>query len=328
MGKSLLVAGATLVAAAVLLFGARVLGTTSAAFAFLVVWSPMTWLGTVSRIIQPRLPRRYQELRDFERDPRLYELLGVRLVKRLLRRGPLAGFNPGLHLPAEPSPERLAELEQRMKDAEASHLILLVATLGVVINAVAQGWWLAAALTLLFDVLYERLPGHAAALQPRPPARTLPDRRGRRAWSVRGHLPVGPLDQGLSTQDCRRLSTVFHRLLPPRRGRSHFPFGPTMLPIASAPDQTALGALRGRSAVPERAAENVGRAAATRPWPTCRSGRTGLARRTLASGRLPDTGSVRTRRPVRPPHIAGRSIRPSTHHATAWAVATRRVAVL
>ncbi len=158
MGKSLFVAGATVVTAAVLLFGVRLLGATSAAFAFLVVWAPMTWLGTVSRIIQPRLPRQYHELRDFERDPQLYELLGVRLVKGLLRRGPLAVFNPGLHLPTERSHQRLAELEQRMKDAEASHLVLLVATLGVVINAVARGWWLAAGLTLLFDVLMNGYP--------------------------------------------------------------------------------------------------------------------------------------------------------------------------
>lgn len=158
MGKSLLAAAATAVAAAVVVFGIRLLGATSAAFAFLVVWAPMAWLGTVSRIIQPRLPRRYHELRHFEHDPWLYELLGVRLVKRLLRRGPLAVFNPGLHLPAEHSPERLAELEQRMKDAEASHFILLVATSGVAINAMARGWWVAAGLTLLFNVLMNGYP--------------------------------------------------------------------------------------------------------------------------------------------------------------------------
>ena len=158
MGKSLFAAAVTVVAAAMLLFGVRLLGASSAAFAFLVVWVPMTWLGTVSRIFQPTLPPRYHELRDFERDPWLYELLGVRLVKRLLRRGPLAVFNPGLHLPAERSPERLAELEQRMKDAEASHVVLLVAILGVVINAAARGWWVAAGLTLLFDVLMNGYP--------------------------------------------------------------------------------------------------------------------------------------------------------------------------
>jgi hypothetical protein len=158
MGKSLLVAGETAVAAAVLLFGVRLLGATSAGFAFLVVWAPMTWLGTVSRIIQPRLPRRYHELRDFERDPRLYESLGVKLVKRLLRRGPLAAFNPRLHLPADRTSERLRELEQRMMDAEASHFILLIVMLVVVIHAVARGWWVAAGMTLLFDVLMNGYP--------------------------------------------------------------------------------------------------------------------------------------------------------------------------
>ena len=112
----------------------------------------------MSRIFQPRLPQRYHELRNFEHDPWLYELLGVTLVKRVLRRGPLAVFNPGLHLPAERSPERLAELDQRMKDAEASHFVLLVAMLGVVINAAVRGWWVAAGLTLLFDVLMNGYP--------------------------------------------------------------------------------------------------------------------------------------------------------------------------
>lgn len=156
--KSLLVAAATMIAAALLVWGARVLEPSSALFAILVVWVPMTWLGTVSRVVQPRLPRSYHDLRDFERDGRLYERLGVRLVKRLLRRGPLAVFNPDLHLPAERSRERLAHLDQRMRDAEASHLILLVATSGVVVHAVARGWWAAALLTLLFDVLLNGYP--------------------------------------------------------------------------------------------------------------------------------------------------------------------------
>jgi hypothetical protein len=158
MSKVLVVVGATVVAATALLFGLRLFGASSAAFAFVTVWVPMTWLGTVSRIAQPRLPERYHDLRDFERDPRLYELLGVKVVKRLLRRGPLAVFNPALHLPTEPSPQRIAALEQRMKDAEASHVGLLVAMLGVVVHAVARGWWLAAALILLCDMLMNGYP--------------------------------------------------------------------------------------------------------------------------------------------------------------------------
>ncbi|MCZ7628999.1 MAG: hypothetical protein M5U19_07990 [Microthrixaceae bacterium] len=63
-------------------------------FALLVVWLPMTWLGTMSRLVAPRLPDRFHRLHAFELNGRLYEMLGVRLFKRLLRRGPLAAFNP------------------------------------------------------------------------------------------------------------------------------------------------------------------------------------------------------------------------------------------
>lgn len=154
----LLVAGATIVTAGLLLGSLQAFGARSIWFAFLVVWLPMTWLGTVSRLVRPRLPRRYHALRRFERDGRLYELLGIRLVKWLLRRGPLAVFNPDLHLPAEPTPASVAHLDQRMRDAEASHFILLVLTVGVVVHAAARGWWAAAGWTILFDVLVNGYP--------------------------------------------------------------------------------------------------------------------------------------------------------------------------
>ncbi len=149
---------ATVVATALVWWALDVFGARSAWFAFLVVWLPMVWLGTISRLVTPRLPARFHTLRAFERGGRVYELLGVRVVKRLLRRGPMAAFNPGLHLPTEPTPERIALLDQRMRDAEASHTILLVATLVVVAHAALRGWWAAAGLTLLFDVLLNGYP--------------------------------------------------------------------------------------------------------------------------------------------------------------------------
>jgi hypothetical protein len=151
----------------------------------------MTWLGTVSRVTQPQLPRQWHELRAIERDPRLYELLGVRLAKRLLRRGPLAVFNPGLHLPAQRSPERLAKLDQAMKTAEASHFLLLLAMLGVVINAAARGWWGAAGLTLLFNMLMNGYPVllqryNRALLYSRFPAMTTSPFRPKRRLAANG----------------------------------------------------------------------------------------------------------------------------------------------
>ncbi len=156
--KPILLAGTTVAIAALLMGSLRAFGTESVAFAFAVVWLPMTWLGTVSHIVPVRLPEACHSLRRFEQDGRLYERLGVRLVKRLLRRGPLALFNPGLHLPAERTPETLTRLENRMRAAEASHLILFVLSLSIVAHGAVRGWWSAASSTLLFNVLVNGYP--------------------------------------------------------------------------------------------------------------------------------------------------------------------------
>jgi hypothetical protein len=156
--KALLLTGSTVVLVALLAWAVVAFGANSVWFALLVVWLPMAWLGTISRLVVPRLPQRHYALRGFERDGRLYEVLGVRLVKRLLRRGPLAVFNPDLHLPAEHTPAGVAHLDQRMRDAEASHFILLVLTLGVAVWAAVRDWWGTAAWILVFDVLLNGYP--------------------------------------------------------------------------------------------------------------------------------------------------------------------------
>ena len=130
------VGSATVVAGVVVAWSWRAVGWRSRRFAFVAVWAPMTWLGTISRVVTPRLPSRCHELARFERGgARLYELLGVRVVKRLLRRGPIAVFNPGLHLPAEPTPERIARLDERMREAEASHTIMFAASTATAVAA-------------------------------------------------------------------------------------------------------------------------------------------------------------------------------------------------
>ena len=158
MRTSVIVLSTTAVAATLLVWSLHELGGDSGWFAFLVVWLPMVWLGTVGRWMRPRLPDRWHRLRAFERDGRLYERLGVRLAKKVLRRGPLAVFNPHLHLPTSPTAERIAALDQRMRDAEASHGILLVASLAIAGHAALRGWWGAAALTALFDLLLNGYP--------------------------------------------------------------------------------------------------------------------------------------------------------------------------
>lgn len=158
MGRIVWVAAVTAVTVACLGWALAALGPRSASFALIVVWLPMTWLGTVSRIVPPRLPEGWHRLRPWERNGRIHELLGVKVAKRLLRRGPAVLWNPSLRLPAEPTPERLSILEQRMRVAEASHAILLVATLAIVVHAAARGWWVAAAVTLLLDLVVNGYP--------------------------------------------------------------------------------------------------------------------------------------------------------------------------
>jgi Glycosyl-4,4'-diaponeurosporenoate acyltransferase len=159
-------AGVTIGMAALMAWSRRVFGAQSARFAFLVVWLPLAWFALLGRVLvgRPvlRLPAQVHALRAFERDGRVYELLGVRVAKGLLRRRPLAVFAPDMHLPVEPTPATVADLDERMRQAEALHEILLVVTLAVVVNAATRGWWGAAGWTLLFNVLAN---GYPAMLQ-------------------------------------------------------------------------------------------------------------------------------------------------------------------
>jgi len=133
-------------------------GPNSVGFAFAAVWLPMMWLGTASRVVVLRLPGGLHELRAFERDGRVYELLGVRVIKFLLRRGPLSAFNPDLHLPKDRSPERLALLDGRMREAEAGHAILFMLSLGLTIVAAVLAFWTATGWILGFNVLVNGYP--------------------------------------------------------------------------------------------------------------------------------------------------------------------------
>src|SRR5690242_17989800 len=107
--------------AALMAWSLRAFGARSARFAFLVVWLPLAWFALLWRVLvlrRPvlRLPAPVHALRAVERDGRVYELLGVRVAKWLLRRGPLAVLAPpDLRLPAEPTPAAVAGLDEWMQ---------------------------------------------------------------------------------------------------------------------------------------------------------------------------------------------------------------------
>ncbi len=153
-----MLAFAAVVAVVAIVWSARAFGIDSVWFSLAIVWLPMTWVGMASRRVQVRLPDAYHRLRGFEQSGRVYELVGVRLFKTMLRRGPLAVFNPDLHLPVERTAERLEHLARRMRDAEASHAVLFIVTLVFGGFAALRGWWTAAAWTAVFDVVINGYP--------------------------------------------------------------------------------------------------------------------------------------------------------------------------
>ena len=160
--RNAVIAGAigavTLAGGALFALAWRRLGPDSLGFAVAAVWLPMTWLGTISQVAPFRLPAAFHALRAGERDGRLQERLGVRWVKRLLRRGPAAWWNPRLRLPTAPTAGELDALARRMCVAEASHGLALLVSLAVAIHAAARAWWPAAAMTLALDLLINGYP--------------------------------------------------------------------------------------------------------------------------------------------------------------------------
>lgn len=163
MAKGVVLVGVAAGVVAVIGGAARAVGPNTVLVAFLAVWFPMAWFALVWRFGDLRLPEGVHALRPWERDGRIYEWLGVRLAKALLRRGPLTVFNlPRMRLPADRTPEALAAFDARMKAAEAVHGVMFAAMVPVAAAAVAAGWVRWAAWLLLFDLVVN---GYPAMLQ-------------------------------------------------------------------------------------------------------------------------------------------------------------------
>ena len=158
VGKVVVAVLAAVSSALVVWLAVSSLGPDGPWFAFVVVWAPMTALGTVSHGLPIRLPERFHRLRPFELDGRIYERLGVRVVKRLARRGPISWWNPGLHLPPQRDPASLDRLQRKMRDAEASHAVLFVAGLATAAVLGGLGHSVGATWVIVFDVLLNGCP--------------------------------------------------------------------------------------------------------------------------------------------------------------------------
>ena len=156
--KILVVAALSLGFGALLIWLAHACGARSAGFAFLLVWLTMCWVTLVLLAFPLRFPSIYYQLRPGERDGRRYEIVGVLVAKRVLRRWPLNIFNPKLHMPRVRDAQGLAKLDAAMRIAETNHAVMFLIVLLAIAHALVRGWRDAAAWTLLFNIVINVYP--------------------------------------------------------------------------------------------------------------------------------------------------------------------------
>ena len=133
-------------------------GFRSPVFAFLVTWLTMSWVALMGPLIQFSFAPKYYAPQPFERRGQVYERLGIRLFKRLVRRGPLAMFSPTLRLPQDQTAPALRALDNEMRKAETGHVIIFVLLFGFVGYALLQGWLDAIVWLLVFNILINGYP--------------------------------------------------------------------------------------------------------------------------------------------------------------------------
>jgi hypothetical protein len=156
--KATLLILATTVAVSLLIWCLKSFGFRGPVFAFLLNWLAMSCVAVSGQAIPFSLPTRYYSIKPFERTGRVYEHLGVRLFRKLVRRGPFSVFSPTLHLPRESTLSALQQLDHEMRKAEAGHVITFMLVLVFIGFALARMWIDAAAWMMVFSVVLNVYP--------------------------------------------------------------------------------------------------------------------------------------------------------------------------
>jgi glycosyl-4,4'-diaponeurosporenoate acyltransferase len=133
-------------------------GFRSPISALVVNWFVLSWIATVTLVTHLSFPSTYYDTRPFERTGQFYERVGIRLVKKLLRRGPLRILSPTLQLPKEKTVSALQNLENEMRKAETAHTLTFVFMLVLAGYAAINSWLDAVMWMLLFDILINGYP--------------------------------------------------------------------------------------------------------------------------------------------------------------------------
>ncbi len=148
----------TLAAACLIVLVGFFLGHRNLAFAFLANWTVMTWGALVAGSVGYRLPLPpgYFRIRPFEASGRFYRRLGVRSFRWLLVRSPLSSLNATVRYSGARS--SLNSLEQKMRDSESSHLLILAVMIGITLGAAVMGWWDLVVWLTVFNFLMNGYP--------------------------------------------------------------------------------------------------------------------------------------------------------------------------
>jgi hypothetical protein len=126
------------------------------ASAFCISWFVLAWVATLYLLTHFRFPEWYYRPANFEKSGRVYELSGVRLFRKLVRRGPLHILAPAMEYTGQRA--YLPSLEQETRIAESIHLIAFFATLLLIVFAMIKGRLGSAGWLLLFNVLLNVYP--------------------------------------------------------------------------------------------------------------------------------------------------------------------------
>lgn len=156
--KLILFAVITIIAVYLIFWSLDAFGFHSPISAFLVNWLAMSWVAFAGQAVQFSFPSQYYAFKDFEGDGQVYERLGIRLFKSIVRRGPLAIFSPTLRFPKEKTIPALQYLDQEMRKAEAGHVVIFLLVLLFVGYYLLRGWFDGAAWMLVFNVIINGYP--------------------------------------------------------------------------------------------------------------------------------------------------------------------------
>lgn len=154
--RILALAGATVVLGVSVVWFINGPGKLSWASSLSVSWFIVVWLSALQLLTPLWLPNWYYLHKDFEMSGRIYELIGVLLLRKLLRREPIHILAPKIQHSGQR--ESLPVLESEMRIAETIHVYSFVSTFLLFGFSLFNVWLKSAAWLMLFNILLNIYP--------------------------------------------------------------------------------------------------------------------------------------------------------------------------